>query len=529
VKKKEEKWAVFWCDLLGPIIYSEIEPEQTHRYLGELASRAVVFPDGRVGKPSLSTLKRKLEKYREGGFGALGRKVRNDRGKARTVSDEIVAKIVDLKKEQPLRSPRVINRFLSEQYGLTLPRSTIYWHLKRAGATRKKLGIVKTKVRGRWTRDHTHSLWEGDFGDGPYVMENGDVVPTYLSVFIDCHSRYAVEARYYFRHNSDVLIDSLVRALAKHGAPLALYVDNAKVYHSHGLKMACHMMHTRLIHRPERDPAPGGLVERFIQTAQNQFEAEVRAGDILTLEELNRVFSAWLSAGYHRDVHSELGVSPEKQLRKGLRVTRHVDMKEILSAFMQRLRRTVHRTFSDVRLDKRFYKVAPELRGDRVEVAFDPFSAIDTVEIWSLAGEWLGTGTRHFREPVRSAGPAPKTPEKPKNNYLDLLVREHEKQLADQTKGIDRRKTVKSRSWPFHEFAGTFARLLGNRGGLASFTAEQLETLKKVYNSSVRIDKTMLRQAFENACPKSMPHVIRELKILINRKEETRCSPTTSK
>ena len=61
MKKEEEKWAVFWCDLLGQIIYSEIEPELTHRHLGELASQAVVFPDGRVGKPSLSTLKRKPE------------------------------------------------------------------------------------------------------------------------------------------------------------------------------------------------------------------------------------------------------------------------------------------------------------------------------------------------------------------------------------------------------------------------------------------------------------------------------------
>lgn len=99
MKKEEEKRTVFWCDLFGQVIYSEIEPELTHRH-GELASREVVFSDGRVRKPSLFTLKRK-----PGGFGAFGRKVRNDRGKARTVSDEIVA-IIELKKEQPLRSPR---------------------------------------------------------------------------------------------------------------------------------------------------------------------------------------------------------------------------------------------------------------------------------------------------------------------------------------------------------------------------------------------------------------------------------------
>ena len=58
-----------------------------------------------------------------------------------------------------------------------------------------KLGIARKKVRGRWTRDHTHDLWVGDFEEGPYVIENNEVVPTNLSIFIDAHSRYVVEGR----------------------------------------------------------------------------------------------------------------------------------------------------------------------------------------------------------------------------------------------------------------------------------------------------------------------------------------------
>ncbi len=72
----------------------------------------------------------------------------------------------------------------------------MYRHLKRAGATRMKLGISRRKVRRRWTRDYTHALWVGDFEDGPYVIEGGRAVATHLSGFIDCYSRYVVEARY---------------------------------------------------------------------------------------------------------------------------------------------------------------------------------------------------------------------------------------------------------------------------------------------------------------------------------------------
>jgi len=99
-----------------------------------------------------------------------------------------------------------------------------------------KLGAVTTPVRKRWSREHTHDLWVGDFEEGPYVLVDGEAVATYLSAFIDCHSRYVVEARYYLRQNLDILIDSLLRAWAVHGACKQLYLDNAKVYHANALK-----------------------------------------------------------------------------------------------------------------------------------------------------------------------------------------------------------------------------------------------------------------------------------------------------
>ncbi len=79
--KKQEKWAIFWCDLLTPVIYEEIEPELTNLFLKSKADEKIQFPDGRVGKASLKTLRRKLNRYRQGGFDALSRKGRSDRGK----------------------------------------------------------------------------------------------------------------------------------------------------------------------------------------------------------------------------------------------------------------------------------------------------------------------------------------------------------------------------------------------------------------------------------------------------------------
>jgi putative transposase len=174
--KKQEKWAIFWCDLLSPIIYEQIEAAEINRFLKAKAKEQIQFPDGRVGKASLKTLRRKLNRYREGGFDALARKKRIDRGKPRNFSPEVIDKAIELKKEQPHRSECIINRFLEEMYSVSVPKTTLYRHLKNAGATRLKLGITKTKIRKRWSRDYTHDLWVGDFEDGPYVLEKDNVV-----------------------------------------------------------------------------------------------------------------------------------------------------------------------------------------------------------------------------------------------------------------------------------------------------------------------------------------------------------------
>ena len=85
--KEQEKWAIFWCDLLSPVIYEEIEPQLTNRFLKQLAQKKFRYPAGRFGKPSLSTLRRKFNRYRQGGFDTLARKRRSDRGKPRNQAE----------------------------------------------------------------------------------------------------------------------------------------------------------------------------------------------------------------------------------------------------------------------------------------------------------------------------------------------------------------------------------------------------------------------------------------------------------
>lgn len=495
--EKEQKEALFWINLLYPVLYGEISSGGVSRYLESLCERGFLHPSGKHKKPSLRTLWRKLSAFRGRSLWGLVRKVRSDRGRPHAHTLQVIEKAEVLKKEQPRRSAVVLNQMLEHEFGVTVPRSTLYRHLRQRNATVKLLGLSKKKVRCRWTRNHTHDLWLADFEHGPLVLREGKVARTRLSVFIDCYSRYPVEARYYFEETFDVLVDSFLRALAVHGTPLELYVDGAKIYNARALLCALSVLGIRHRTRPARDPPPGGLVEKFIQTVQSQFEAEVQAGDPMTLEQLNEALGAYLNVSYIETVHSETGESPKERYRRGLVALRHVDLNTILPLFMKQEKRRVHKDFSDIQLNGRFYRVAERLRGQKVLVRYDPYGSGDTIFLYSFQGQYLGEGELHNRERYSQAPPPPRP--KPSYSYLEILISKYREKLREEAGSIDYRKVRSPRTLPFTDFANTLAGLMGRRGGMSSFTEKELALLKEAHRCLKGLTKAALRDIVSHA------------------------------
>ena len=504
---KEEDEAVFWCGLLTSVLFEKLEKGEERQRLMELSQQEVVFPGGSKRKPSLSTLRRKLKKYRSGGFNALVRKVRSDRGAPRTVQTDVIATAIAAKKEQPRRSPMMLNLILAQQHGQTVPRSTLYRHLKAAGATRLKLDVTQQKVRKRWTCEHTNDMWAGDFEYGPYVLVDGQSVQSYLSAFIDVCSRYIVAARYYVRQNFDVLSDTLIRGFEVHGVPLKIYLDNGKVYHAHALKQACYRLGAGLLHRTKGDPATGGIIERFFETVQSQFEAEVRAGNLFSLERLNEAFAAWLEVVHHQTANSETGEAPRQRYDQRLIAIRQADMEAVAESFLQQEERTVDKTFSDIRLNNRFYKVDPKLRGDRLRVRYDLRGPAEEILLYSLKDEYLGKGIVHQRQEGQNPAPEPRRPP-PKFDLLGMLIDKHRQQLATEIGGIDYSVMQRPRRWSFEAFAGCLADLLGRQGGLSAFSVEELDALGKVHARQPNLTRTLLKKAFAQAERPTIPAIV---------------------
>jgi len=516
--RNDQDWAVFWCSLLSPVLLGEIPERRRERYFQQLSGEERRLPNGQRRRISVRTLRRQWRRLKQEGVLGLYRRRRSDRGKPRKKHADLLAHAVELKKEQPRRSDKVINRILKRKFGGCVPRSTLYRHLRREGATRRKLGVSKEKVRCRWTRDQPGALWVGDFEHGPLVMHQGESRKTHLSAWIDCHSRYLVEARYYLRENLDILLDSLLRAWGNHGASRELYVDNAKIYHAKALQLACTQLNIKLLHRPPRDPPAGGLIERFFQTCQGQFEAEVRASPILTLDELNRVLAAWLEVAYHQEVHGETGQTPHARYHQEPRLLRQVDLGAALTFFHLRVVRTVDQDFSDVRLDNLFFAVDPTLRGDKLIVEYDPFSSLQEVQLYSSTGAYLGRGRRYEREKGSHPQPPPVPPAGPITpHYLDALRAEHDAAHQQRrNQGIDFHSARQRNVWSLTSFARVFARLLGRRGGVSGLTAQEMDSLAAFHARHDRLTESLLREAFAQAASPTIPEILFQLQSLLH-------------
>ena len=518
----ELAWAAFRTALISPLLTGEIPCGQREAYMQSVASQERLFPNGKRAKVSVRTLWRWVHRMREGGFQGIVKQPRCDRGKPRRSIQSRVLRAVELKREQPMRSDRVINKILKAELGSELPSSTVYRHLRIQGATRKQLGVAKEKVRCRWTRELPNALWQGDFEHGPVVLDDAVARQTRLSAWIDSHSRYIVAARYYLNENTSCLVDSLLRAWSSHGSSVQLYADNGKVYHSKALEIACGQLGIRKLHRPPREPQPGGLIERFFKTVQSQFESEVRAmSKSLSLTELNRAFSAWLISAYHEQIHRETNQTPRECYFKEDKIHRPLAIDAILPIFHLSEYRTVDSTFSDVVLKNTFYQVDPKYRGLRLRVHYDPFidesGMPDRVELYSEQGVSLGVGRRYERQQGAHDQPQVRPAKKIEESaYIRALLHSSEQGDASQRHdGIAFHTAMAHGRLTSATLCQVVAHLLGRKGGLSGLSPDEIAALNNLHEKHPQVQQSHVRTAVEQSSPASFSSMLWELQCLL--------------
>jgi putative transposase len=160
----------------------------------------------------------------------------------------------------------------------------------------------------------------------------------------------------------------------------------------------------RLVHSRPGQPQGRGKIERVFRTVREQFLVELEArGGAKDLDELNRLFGAWVEGVYHHREHAETGQAPIQRFLAG-GAPRLPSPAELHQAFLWAEHRQVTKQ-AIVSLFANRYQVDPALVGATVELVFDPFD-LGRIEV------------RYQQRPAHgSGGPVPARPRRPPRRH----------------------------------------------------------------------------------------------------------------
>ena len=366
--------ALFRYSLVQEVISPHLTPAQRGRRVRQLAAATHPGPDGQDVRVSYQSINRWKRAYLDGGFAAL---VPPPRQASPRTPGEVLELAAALKRENPGRTAAQVQRILRASSGWapsdrTLQRLFGRLELNRPAADDD--AQQQQQVFGRFEAARPNELWTGDALHGPVVAGH----KAYLFCFIDDHSRAVMGARWAFHEDVVRLAAALRPALASRGVPESVYVDNGSAFVDAWLLRACAVLGIKLVHSRPGQPQGRGKIERFFRTVRDQFLVEIGDGSgTRDLAELNRLFSAWIQAAYHRAMHSETGEPPLARWARGIGDPLPLPAPaQLHEAFLWSERRTVKKT-ATVSLHGNLYQVDASLARCVVELVFDPFDLSD--------------------------------------------------------------------------------------------------------------------------------------------------------
>jgi putative transposase len=380
-------WALCRYQVISAYLALDPPRGQRRATLELLARRTWNDPDGEPFKVAAETIRVWLRRYRRGGLDALQDARRPDRG-THALTDEQLDIVRRLKREVPERSlDRIIA--IAEQTGLVEPgvlrRSTVHRALQAEGlSARPARDTPPRRDLDRWEAAFPNDLWQSDMLAGPWLPDPdkpGKMRRAWLFAWLDDHSRLLLHGRFDWNQGQPALELAFRRALQKWGIPRRCYFDNGKIYRSrHTARICAHLGVHRLVFTRVRRPEGHGKIEAFNRFVRSAFIPELAATSIVTLDQLNEAFVAWLDLEYNARVHSQTGQTPLSRWREAAGSVRYATDAQLRQAFLFCEKRTPDKAgvFS---LCGTSFQVGPTLARRRVEVRFDP-EALFEVEVW---------------------------------------------------------------------------------------------------------------------------------------------------
>ena len=271
--------------------------------------------NGRQYRFTWRTIETWLYRHKKHGIATLDKKTRSDKNRQRKVTSAQLAEAINevlptLSLNKVGKVPKsTLYRCLLEKSHFTrqqLAPTTFYRHIRENDLLNTE---TTEKLRTSFAMKFANELWQGDTMYGPSIQQNdGQWKKTFLIAFIDDASRLITHAEFFYRDNTDNMIDAFRTALYKRGKPERLYFDNGANYTSKEILQACIRLDIRLSHAPVRDGAAKGKIERFFRGFRDRFLVLHQHFD--SLQQLNQLTQAWIEDQYNNQPHSSIQMRP---------------------------------------------------------------------------------------------------------------------------------------------------------------------------------------------------------------------------
>lgn len=367
--------SLFRYRLIAPLLDPDLKRGEKNALFAAIAAKTQQLPGGREIKISRHTIRSWYKQYRKGGFEGLQTRSRSDRGKSRVVPKEVIRKACDLKIEVPQRTLRAIIKILEKEKVIEmgqLTKSTLHRIFQQ-----KHLTAKIPKEKGYWQRyqaEFPNDLWQSDQMYGSYLPDPNDPqknIRTQLLAWLDDRSRVILHAQFFFEAKLPNLEHCLRKAIQKMGLPKKIYVDNGQIYSAKHFAAICAHLGIRLMFARPYCPEGKGKIERFFGYVRSSFMPELNTSHILTLEQLNEAFLAWLELEYQHKEHEGIKAKPLDIFLSHKDKLRYPTEEELKDAFLYRETRKIHKDCT-FQLLGNYYEVMPALVRQEVEIHFDP-------------------------------------------------------------------------------------------------------------------------------------------------------------
>ena len=237
--------AQFRLALIAPVIHGLYPDASGNAYYQRITENPLTLPDGSAFRYSPKTISKWVSLYQNGGIDALMPRERSDKGSTRVLTDTAIEEIYRLKEAFPRLNSTQIHRHLVEE--AFIPASVSVCAVQRFVKKHDLKSARNPNMRDRkaFEEDAFGKMWQADTCYLPYITEDGQRRRVYCILIIDDHSRFLVGGGLFYNDSAYNFQKVLKDAVAAHGIPSKLYVDNGSSYSNGQLSLihqrACHI------------------------------------------------------------------------------------------------------------------------------------------------------------------------------------------------------------------------------------------------------------------------------------------------